>query len=76
MSTTARRFISKVMPDGHLLLPEDTAKDIGSVFEVILIPFGEPDIYNYTEALAIEKGFSHLTESDVEDIIHQYRGVH
>ncbi|MBF0542767.1 MAG: hypothetical protein HQK91_15140 [Nitrospirae bacterium] len=71
----ALRFISKVMPDGHLLLPEDTAKDVGSVFEVILIPFEDVDIYNYTESLAKEKGFDHLTEMDIENIIHQYRGV-
>lgn len=26
MRSTARRFIGKVLPDGHLSLPEDTAK--------------------------------------------------
>jgi len=36
MQATTKRFISKVMPDGHLLLPEETAKEIGSVFESII----------------------------------------
>jgi hypothetical protein len=76
MPITAKRFISKVMPDGHLLLPEDTAREIGSVYEVILIPLDEPDIYSYTEVLAKEKGFNNLSETDIEDIIHQQRGVH
>lgn len=38
MKTTARRFIGKVLPDGHLSLPEDAAKEIGSVFDVLLMP--------------------------------------
>ena len=54
----AKRFISKVLPDGHLSLPEDTAKNIGQLFEVILFPLEETDIYSYTEILAKEKGFS------------------
>jgi hypothetical protein len=44
MKATARRFIGKVLPDGHLSLPEDAAKEVGSVFEVVLMPVEEPDI--------------------------------
>ena len=75
MAKSAKRFIGKVMPDGHLSLPEDTAKEVGSVFEVVLIPMEEPDIYSYAESLAKEKGFSELTENDIERIIHEARGV-
>lgn len=70
-----KRFISKVLPDGHLSLPEDTAKDVGKVFEVILIPLEEAEVYSYAESLAKEKGFSMLTEEDIERIIHESRDV-
>ena len=66
----AKKFISKVLADGHLSLPDDTAKDVGKVFEVILIPLEEADVYSYAESLAKEKGFSKLTEGDIERIIH------
>jgi hypothetical protein len=75
MNTTTRRFIGKVLPDGHLSLPEDAAKEIGSVFDVLLMPVEEPDIYGYAEALAKEKGFSDLSEENIEKIIHGSRGV-
>lgn len=71
----AKRFISKVLPDGHLSLPEDTAKEVGKVFEVILIPLEEAEVYSYAETLAKEKGFSKLTEEDIERIIHESRGI-
>ncbi|MBT9164605.1 MAG: hypothetical protein DDT22_00574 [candidate division WS2 bacterium] len=71
----AKRFISKVLPDGHLSLPEDTAKDVGKVFEVILIPLEEAEVYSYAETQAKEKGFSKLTEEDIERIIHESRGI-
>jgi len=70
-----RRFIGKVLPDGHLSLPDDAAKQVGSVFEVILLPAGEADIYGYAEILAKEKGFEDLTIDDVEKIIHASRGL-
>jgi hypothetical protein len=71
----ARKFISKVLPDGHLSLPEDTAKEVGKVFEVILIPLEETEVYSYAETLAKEKDFSKLAEEDIERIIHEARGV-
>ncbi len=76
MKTSARRFIGKVLPDGHLSLPEDAAKEVGSVFEVLLMPVEEPDIYGYAAMIAKEKGFADLTEQDIERIIHESRGVH
>ena len=75
MKNTARRFIGRVLPDGHLSLPEDTAKEVGSVFDVVLMPVGEAEIYSYAESLAKEKGFANLTEQDVEKIIHESRGI-
>jgi hypothetical protein len=40
METAAKtyKFIGKVLPDGHLSIPEDVAKDTGSEFEVLLTP--------------------------------------
>jgi len=69
------KFLSKVLPDGHLSLPDDTAKDVGKMFEVILIPLDDTEIYTYAETLAKEKGFSELSEDDIEDIIHESRGI-
>jgi len=75
MKTAVRRFIGKVLPDGHLSLPEDASKEVGSVFDVVLIPVEEPDIYSYAESVAKEKGFSDLTEQDIKKIIHESRGM-
>ena len=36
MKSTVKRFIGKVLPDGHLSLPDETAKEVGSVFDVSL----------------------------------------
>lgn len=70
-----KKFIGKVLPEGRLSLSEDTAKEVGSVFEVVLTPIGKSDIYRYAESLAKEKGFSELTEEDIESIIHESRGI-
>jgi len=40
-----------------------------------LIPVEEAEIYSYTENLAEEKGFSILTEAEIEKIIHESRRV-
>ncbi len=76
MATNTKTFIGKVLPDGHLSLPEDTAKEVGSVFEVVLTPIEKSDIHRYAESLVKEKGFSELTEEDIERIIHESRGIH
>jgi hypothetical protein len=75
MKTAVKRFIGKVLPDGHLSLPDDTAKEVGSVFDVLLMPVEEPEIFGFAESLAREKGFINLTEEDVERIIHESRGI-
>jgi len=43
MESTAKtyKFIGKVLPDGHLSIPEDVAKDTGSEFEVLLTPVND-----------------------------------
>lgn len=40
MQTAAKtyKFIGKVLPDGHLSVPEDIAKDTGMEFEVAMTP--------------------------------------
>ena len=75
MKSAAKRFIGRVLPDGHLSLPEDTAKEVESVFDLVLMPVEESDIYGYAESMAKEKGFADLAEQDIERIIHESRGV-
>ena len=75
MKSTVKRFIGKVLPDGHLSLPDETAKEVGSVFDVFLMPVEDPEIYSFAESLAREKRFISLTEEDVERIIHESRGI-
>jgi hypothetical protein len=75
MKTAVKRFIGKVLPDGHLSLPDDTAREVGSVFDVLLMPVEDPEIFSFAESLAREKGFINLTEEDVERIIHESRGI-
>ena len=75
MKNTVKRFIGKVLPVGHLSLPEETSKEVGSVFDVVLMPVEDPEIYSFSESLAREKGFISFTEEDVERIIHESRGI-
>ena len=70
-----KKFTGKILPDGHLSLPANAAEEIGKIYEVILIPVKEAEIYSYTENLAEEKGFSILTEAEIEKIIHESKGV-
>ncbi len=75
MKRTAKRFIGKVLPDGHLSLPDETAKEVGSVFDVVLMPVEGTEVYSFAESLAREKGFIAFTEEDIERIIHESRGI-
>ena len=75
MERTAKRFIGKVLPDGHLSLPDETAKEVGSVFDVVLMPVEGAEVYSFAESLAKEKGFVTFTEEDIERIIHESRGI-
>lgn len=64
-----------MLPDGHLSLPDDTVKEVGKIYAVLLMPVGESDVYSYAESLAKEKEFADLTEQDIEKIIHESRGI-
>jgi len=75
MKRTAKRFIGKVLPDGHLSLPDETAKEVGNVYDVVLMPVEGAEIYSFAESLAKEKGFVTFTEEDIERIIHESRGI-
>jgi len=74
-NTMTRKFKGTVLPDGHLSLPEDAAKEVGKIFDVILVPAGPSDIYSYTASLTNEKGLKDLSLEDVEKIIHESRGI-
>jgi len=74
-SSTTKRFIGRVLPDGHLSLPDETAKEVGSVYDVVLMPVKGAEVYSFAESLAKEKGFVTFTEEDIERIIHESRGI-
>jgi len=57
MKAEAIRFIGKVLPDGHLSLPLEAAQQIGTAFDVVLLPVKNQDIYDFAESLAEEKAF-------------------
>lgn len=71
----ANKFIGKVLTDGHLSLPDEVSKQVGKIFEVILLPINQNQINSYTEMLSKEKGFIQYTEKEIEKIIHESRGV-
>jgi hypothetical protein len=71
----ATKFISKVLKDGHLSVPAEISKKVGKVFEVILLPVEETNVYSYAESLAKEKGFHSLSEKDIEKIIRESRSA-
>lgn len=51
-------FIGRVLPDGHLSIPEDIAKDTGTEFEVTLSPLDDikRTILLYRKGLIEKKG--------------------
>ena len=72
----AIKYYGKVLSDGHLSLPKGKTFLKGKTFEVILLPINEKDaFYNYTEELAVQKGFNHYSQKDIERIIHKSRNV-
>jgi len=71
----AIKFIGKILADGHLDLPKDKAKEVGKAYEVTLVPLDESGVYPTAEKMAADKGFSELTEEDVERIIHESRNI-
>lgn len=75
MKAEAIRFIGKVLSDGHLSLPIEAAQQIGTTFDVVLLPVKNQDIYGFAESLAEEKGFSSMTLNDIENLVHESRGI-
>lgn len=71
----ATKFISTVLNNGHLSIPKEISKKRGKMFEVILLPLEETNVYAYAEGLAQEKGFHALSEKDIEKIIHESRSA-
>lgn len=72
-----KTFIGRILPDGHLSLPEEAAKDIGKSFQVTLVPLDElPDASDWVGRLAEIHHLGHLTEEDVEKIIQDVRNRH
>ena len=41
---TGSARIGKVLPDGHLSLPEGSAKEVGKLYGVILVPLEEAEV--------------------------------
>ena len=69
-----KTFIGRILPDGHLSLPEDAAKEVGKTFMVTLVPLDElPEASTWVGRLAELKGLGHLTEEDVRESIEEVR---
>ncbi|MBW8051113.1 MAG: hypothetical protein FVQ77_12395 [Cytophagales bacterium] len=71
----AQKFISKVLPDGHLSILKEISKKVGKIYEVILVPYEETDIFSYSKKIAKERKIPKLSEKELERIIHEIRGV-
>lgn len=52
MKAKTIRFVGKVLPDGHLSLPLDTAQQIDTIFNVVLLPVKNQDIFDFAESVA------------------------
>lgn len=69
----ALRYFGQVSKDGRISLPKEAKDFSGRHFEVILLPL-EEDIYSYAKSLAEKKEYN-FDEKDVEQIIHNSRGL-
>jgi hypothetical protein len=56
------------------ILIEGVPYSPGSKVEVTVLPRGE-SIFEYTDNLVQKKGIPRYTLKEVEDIIHEYRGI-
>lgn len=68
-----RTFIGRVLPDGHLSLPEEASKEVGKAFKVTLVPLDELDASKWVGRLAEIKGLGHLTDEDVREAVDEVR---
>ena len=71
----ATRIISTVLPNGSIVLPKEFAKEAGNMFEVILIPMSENNIYSYAQNVAKKRKIPKLSEFELSQIIHDSRKV-
>ena len=72
-----KMFIGRVLPDGHLSLPDEQAKDVGKTYKVTLVPMDDlPDASDWVGRLAEIEGLGHLTEEDVQKTIEDVRRSH
>lgn len=57
-ATKTYKFIGKVLPDGHLSIPDEVAKDAGSEYEVTMTPVDDikKTILLYRKGLIKKKG--------------------
>lgn len=57
-TTKTYKFIGKVLPDGHLSIPEELAKDTAKEFEVVMTPIDsiKKTISLYLKGLIDKKG--------------------
>lgn len=72
-ATKTYRFIGRILPDGHMSIPEDLKTEAGREFEVVLTPLD--DIRNtillYRKGLIKKKGkFEDIifTPSEIEEV--------
>ena len=70
-----KMFIGRVLPDGHLSLPENTGKEVGKAYKVTLVPLDDDGLSadELIGNLARINGLGHLTDEDIAKIIQEVR---
>ncbi len=69
------RYIAKVLPDGHLPLPEPARSEAGNMFEVILMPLSPgPEVYNRIEEIVAARKIVHFSLDELAAVVAKVRG--
>lgn len=70
------RYIAKVLPDGHLPLPDTVKGAEGKIFEVILLPLSPGiEVYNRMEEIVGARKIAHYSLDELASFVAGLRGV-
>jgi hypothetical protein len=69
------RYIAKVLPDGHLPLPDAVRNQTGNVFDVILMPLSPgTEVYNRIEEIVAARKIINHSLDEVAELVATFRG--
>ena len=74
ISMQAYRLIAKVSENGKISLPEEYNSLFNQEIELILFD-KEETIYDKIESIKVKKGIKNYTETEIEQIIHEFRNI-